>query len=76
LKQTDLAIACKRIRVPSGGKKVVLVNCLAEKGATTTTQIEELILLYHEEGREEIPVVSRAVNREPKWNGGEYIRPI
>jgi hypothetical protein len=37
LKQTDHAVACKRIRVPSGGKKVELVNRLAEKGATTTS---------------------------------------
>jgi hypothetical protein len=76
LKQTDLAVACKRICVPSGGKKVELVNRLAEKGATTTAQIEELILLYHEEGREDVPVVSRALNREPKWTGGESIRLI
>jgi hypothetical protein len=73
LKKTDLAVACKRIRVPCGRRRL---SWLIGKRRRGQAQIEELTLFYHEEGREDVPVVSREVNREPKWTGGDSIKLI
>jgi hypothetical protein len=76
LKQSDLAEACRRVRAPSGGTKAELVKRLKERGALTLRQVQDLVKLYRDAGREEVGHSRLVSSREPRGSEGESFRLI